>query len=234
MLWMNTTLRWFTAAAAHALFTLVLRCCFVPRTGIGVCSIALQETETVVGAVSCLVCTGSSCKYGSSQSWRPRRDARTAGLGSGPWCVYVWDGRSRESRMVNRRAGVQSSKCSVARALRAALAPKHVHRSSPTSHSLARAQLALAPTSILAAHSQNPTHATPIPLSPPTSPLRPAVDDLARARHLRHALCVVIARRRPSPARCTTRACFLATTLLRVLHPISCAHFAQLSHRAHP
>jgi hypothetical protein len=53
---------------------------------------------------------------------------------------------------VNRRVGVL--KCSMARALRAALARNHVHRSSPTSHSLARAQLALAPTSILAAHSQ--------------------------------------------------------------------------------
>jgi hypothetical protein len=52
MLWMNTTLRWFTAAAAHALFTLVLLCRFVPRTGMGVCSVAVQETETVVGAVS--------------------------------------------------------------------------------------------------------------------------------------------------------------------------------------
>jgi hypothetical protein len=48
---MNTTLRWFTAAAAHALFTLVLLCRFVPRTGMGVCSVALQETKTV-GAVS--------------------------------------------------------------------------------------------------------------------------------------------------------------------------------------
>jgi hypothetical protein len=74
--------------------TLVLLCCFVPPTGMVVCSIVLEKTETV-GAVSCLVY--SSSKYGSSQSWRPRPDARTAGLGSGPWCGQVWDGLSRES-----------------------------------------------------------------------------------------------------------------------------------------
>ena len=72
MLWMNTTLRWFTAAAAHALFTLVLRCCFAPRTVYS--STASNRNRNRNSVRYC------SCKYGSSQSWRPRRDARTAGL----------------------------------------------------------------------------------------------------------------------------------------------------------
>jgi len=160
----------------------------------------------------------------------PRCTHGWSGLGSGPWCVYVWDGRSRESRMVNRRAGVLKMQRgpSVARSPSAKACPPLVAHLS-----LARSRPASTCADLYSRRTlaePNTCHTYTTVASNITTPPRRR-RPRPRPTHPPCSLCRD--RASPSITRCITRACFLATTLLRVLHPISCAHFAQLSHRAH-